>query len=289
MDDFIETKPSEEQLTKVKTLGALLDWGAEKIRNDELFDRHKSAKQRVLYALMIAVHNYSESICTLLKEGRTNTAELIWRSLFESWVNYMYVLACDDDRNAMEFMMSSDFENQKMSRLLAEFIEKPEHAAVMKKKNDSLLTTRNQTLESAKIRSAMAERQVGIDEEAQKYSPPISDLRGLKDRMIAIDKYKSKNELGYDAGSMEFEYLTTYSYASDPAHLKPLGIFRLYNFHDDGTREIHLSGDLSKIEGLVRLTYVIYLTFISEFAKEFAVATEQDLEPFNSEFERLAE
>lgn len=274
MEDFIESRPTDGQLAEVQKLAELTNWGAGKIINSKLLYQDKPPKLRVLYCLMIAVHNYSESIFVLLREGRTNAAEVLWRSLFESWVNYMYVIACTDDRHASEFMLSSDRENQKTSKLIADFC----------KTHPSLASEKNINLDADAIKKATADRQVELDKIASEFDPPIKNLPNLKDRMIAIDRYKKKTEAKYKPGSMEFEYLTTYRYTSDPVHLNPSGIFRMYNFQDGGIREINLSGDLTKIEGLVSLTYAIYLTFIGEFVKDFDLAPESDLDAFNRIF-----
>lgn len=261
---------TEKQQKVLKELEELLEFGFTKISGIEVHLLKMRLKKGLVYFMTGAVHSYSDAILRLIREGKTAAANVILRSLIESYINLNYILLGRSELNALRFIIEDSVNRRKLGKDIKSFLEK----------NPSFETSMGRVMDDPKAWDRfIKERQDEIDFVKRKRKlKRLRNLPDLKQRAIEVDKVVGKPTL-------EWWYLTIYWLFSHYSHLKARGLNAfLVKRRDASGYLFNLNGNLEDIEKIVVTTYAIYISFLMEMSKRFGVPTAVELKPYKQIF-----
>lgn len=230
-------------------------------------------RKTILISMMAAMQNYAEGILCLLKEGRTNSAELVVRSMVESFINLAYIYVGRNERNAVIFLLDDVHDRKRLGERIKKFLtDFPSY----KTSFDSMKTPEEWD-------NFIAERLKEISQIGKKYPYTLTQLPDLRQRAQAHDRIQERKHKRELKTRLEWWYLTMYWYFSTLSHL---GIRGLNTFFDvqNGQVYINASGRPEDMERIIVASYSIYYQFLRTFAKQFNLFDLKLLEKYKNTF-----
>lgn len=271
--------PKEDKL--LEQLNEILLYGERKLL--ELKLSPIKPKKYILLGTMGAVQSYTTAILRLMSSELIldKAAQVIFRSLIESYINLNYIFSDKTNSNAIKFISESEREKIDFA----------------KKHKNLWLRYPKWKLEFGNIKSAGEWDQFILDKEKiiyfleKKYKLQSSKLVSLLDRAISFDtQYKTNKKVPIEVSkrrlqrkSMEKYYLLFYKYFSQLAHLTMPGLERFIKFDfENSIILLEIYGKRSEINSIVSVTYIIYMTILAHFLKQFKMYDAQEFEKFKN-------
>jgi hypothetical protein len=266
-------KLTDLQKLQLTHLAELVNFGGTRItsRPPSLKERPRKA---LILAMMVAIHNYTESIFILLSELRTNSAEALLRPLIESTINLSFIMIGRNERNAVRFILDDNFDRKIIAEKMMLFLlNNPKYKTSL----DSMKTVDD-------WKKFINDREKEIAKIQKRYPYQLKQLPDLRARAKAYDDEiapKRKREL---KTRLEWWYLTMYWYFSGLTHLTTRGLGSFVSTDAMGNKSINLSGDPSSFERIVVTTYGIYFAFIRIYGLRYKIFTKDELKHFQKNY-----
>jgi len=217
-----------------------------------------------------AIHNYTESIYILCKNSRPHSATVLMRSVFEAFINVLYLTNTNSNLKIAKYTIS-DFEERikvinQFKRFVAKYPDWENKYQMTNLKNLDSLIDRNKKHKEAIERGNKFYKTTTIE----------SDLRK---RAEAYDKKVKGN------GVWEFNYILIYKYFSTYTHLTVTGIENFVKQEDDKTLF-----DIGQSEGVKEhliTTYSIYIALLYNIKKRKFIPGNIDLNKFIRQLKQM--
>ena len=249
----IEKNSRPEQF--VTQLEELLDFGSKEISKVTLNLTRTTPRKSILYSMMGAIQNYASGILYLLKVSRTSCAEVLLRSLIESFIKLQFIFIGRSQKNALRFLIHDLFDRKKLAEDVIEFsIRRPDV--------DTILPQRD-------WEKFADEKKKEINYIKKKYPYQINNLPKLKELTKQIDEEKEKRTGGDLKGSMEWWYLSLYWYLSKITHMDARGLNTFITKDSYGNYMFNLLGTPEDAVRIVVATYGVYLYVLDNYLKRF--------------------
>jgi hypothetical protein len=262
-------KLTEKQDSLIKNFATILIYGNSQLSKAEMHPTKIRPKKYILFCAMAAVQSYSEAILKLMRPDNVydKASEVLLRSLVETYINLNYIFAPNNNKNAVIFIIESEKDKidfaRKHQKLWEKYPKWKLEFGTIKKSSDW-----NQFI---------LDREEIIQQVAKKYKKAIPPLPGLIDRGIFFDKnYVKKAKLSHkqavkklEGKSLEKYYILYYKHFSQLAHLTMPGLEQFMKVDEDGRTWIDIDGDQLTIDRIVPVCFVIYLTILTHFLKQF--------------------
>lgn len=246
----------DPNLTK---LCKLLDFAAEAMgaANIPSLLQQRGAKSH-LFMLIVAGHNYSESVCVLCKQGRTHAAFVLLRSLCECLIKSRY-LYCNPRLHLWELRLEAFMEKHKqlnaMKGFLASSRSTDAHRANLSL--DEVETCLNQLDHSM----------VYCERSFRKYGGQFNDrgkpvIKGALSKAEYVDKHNS--DMNAKSESLAYFYHLVYRQLSSGVHLDGRNFSDFLSWNEDGCETL-LSGNPEDVPNVARLALWLYHQLIRQF------------------------
>jgi len=241
-----EIKPTEETIKYIQYLSEILDFGTSELQTKVNSDKHSHLQNFLLFSF-IPIHNYSEAILTLCKNSRPHASNVLLRSIFEAYMNIMYVKSTDTEKRLALFAKGSFKGREKLLKRFTELSILYPHLkdkyAILEK--DNLIS--HKEFVDKHIQAIDLGNDLNEDDNYEEQ---------LLERIKQIDKEAPKDK----AGMNEFNYRTMYSLLSQYTHLSPWG---LELFIKQGSKSIiyTLGQDVGGDE-IIGQTYLFYFELL---------------------------
>lgn len=257
----------------IENLGELLIYGNENISKAEMHPFKIRPKKYILFCAMSAAQSYSEAILKLMKPENIydKAAEVLLRSLVETYINLTYVYSSKTSDNAFVFIVDS----------IKDKINFAEKHQTLWEKYPKWKLEFGTIKESSGWDKFIKEQEENITQAEKKNKKPIISLPGLVDRAIVFDtQYVKRRKSGVskriaikrlERKSLEKYYVLYYKYFSQLAHLTMPGLEQFMRIDGSGRTWIDIDGLPSSIERVVPITFVIYLSILNHFLKQFNI------------------
>ena len=249
---------SDKQKKVLKDLGELLTFGYSILASTEIKISQR-LKRVMLFHIMGTTQSYAEAVLKLIRPENIydKSAEVLMRSLIESFINLNYMYCGRDEKNVRNFIMDEIAEKIKFSNRYKNFLTR--HPSWTIEFGHIKTITDWQAFDSNLTKQ--------IDKISKRYKQNFKSLN-LIDRAIAIDKHLESGGKLTKSNSLEYYYVTYYSYFSDVAHLGGNGLSRFFN-QDEWKFDI--DGKPEDMERVALITYQLYYVILRFFAKKFGV------------------
>jgi hypothetical protein len=258
----------------------ILKYGSQELSLSRINFRKVRAKKRLLYFMMGATQSYSKSIYKLLKPPHIfdKSAEVIFRSLFENYINMRFVFTDRSDKGAIIFAIQPYLNNIKFANQYKQIMVKYPTWNLDFNSKIKTITDWDKIISVQKNRISKIEKKYKI----------TAPLRYPKLIHLAIEHDKALQQKGMlDAStSLEFLYIYYYGYLSDPAHLNTQGIER---FLDGNAKEIKLDIDapVENITRILSISYLYYYIFLKFYLMKFGLYKKEEFAHFNKIYKTL--
>lgn len=261
----------------------LLLFGYQKISTIGLNIKKTRARKRVLYFMMGAMQNFSESILKLLGSIPIyeRPGESLLRSQFELLLNVRFIYSGRTEENARLFL----------SDLLLESISfaKKHHRLWDKYPKWDL------TFGSIKKPCDWDKFILGSLYDLQKYRERHGDnnvnkLPSLYDRTLQIDKYLKKIGTFSENNSAEKYYIYYYQFFSQATHLNMSGLQRYLRNKKDILKEpfFDIDSKPEDAERILAVSYQAYFVMLRHFLQVFNSFDSHELKFFNKYSKKIA-
>lgn len=256
---------SNKQEEFLQNFAEILEYGSSKIQSSNIKIGSIRAKKELLYFMMGATQSYSEALFKLISPPHIydKAAEIMFRSLIETFINLNYIFNCKTQNHAQIFTFDS-------------ILDKIDFA---KKYKRLMLEHPNWDLEfSSEIKVASdwdreidrMEKKIGDIEHRYKIKAP-KKIPDLKTRAKESDEYQNSKGKLKKKNSLEYYYVAFYKFFSQVTHLTASGIER-FAFIDSNKDLIFVTdGNGKDVERIVPVAYVIYFVILKFFLDEFRI------------------
>lgn len=265
---------TSEQQQYVNDLGRLLDFSRQQLSSTKIRLSKLKTRKRILFGMLIAAHNYTESIFVLLGGARTHACHGLLRSLLEIFINSRYIFTSRDFRIPARFALRGEEELlNKFEQMRKYRIEHPN------------LDTNKETITDSKLYEAATAITENIETIRKKY-PNIRQAGDLRSRTRAVDKFNFR-KFGKIESPLEWHHLALYWYFSDFQHLSVRGLDKFFKITDQGI-EVLLSGDPDNVIPICVSAYAWYLGVLDSFSHQFGMPSRRDIKPYIDKFKSYA-
>lgn len=255
-----------EQQKYVQELAEVLDFGhGELSKTNFTMDKIKT-RNRIMLAMFVAAHNYTESIYVLAKEARTHGCDVLLRALFENWINAKYIFCSTNYEKPARFILNGEYELLNTLQQLKKY------------RNDYPLRDTSQAAITDKwLNDTIKKLERNITILGQKY-PNIKRSGSVRTRSKAVDDYN------YAKGRkvvqpLEWNYLLIYKHLCETSHLTVRGLNSFIEKTTTGYN-VQLSGDANEVEKVVVSAHAWYLDTLNMFSQQFGIPTRKDIKPY---------
>lgn len=249
---------SSKKQEVINDLNEILEFGFDVISSNT-FKMDMKPKKSILLSMMGAVHSYASGILCLLREARTDAAEVLLRSLVESFINLNYVYLDRKQQNAIKFLMSDEYDRKALGKRIANYL----------KNNPDTKSESKELIDITQWKLFLKERQKSIDELIDKYPYAEKQLPGLRQRAVIVDNFNKKILKGKQLLKLEWWYLMIYWLLSTITHLTPRGLNAFFYKDAYGKDVVNVSGKPNNIQRVGVTTFIIYYSFLRLFAIKF--------------------
>lgn len=235
---------------EMEKLCKVLNFGADCLSQANIDLKKIRIRKRLLFMMVCAAHNYTESIFSLCKEDRTHSCFVLIRSLVENRINAKALFASNSLDGVYGYILYSYEEHKKML---------------------------NRQLDLKKVLPA-AQIQVNIPDgelvkaikqvdryinKIKKRCPRMLDCKNLYTRSDAIDKYNTMK--GASSASLRWEYDSIYRLYCEPTHLTLKGLMKFVSVDQSGCSEVFLSGNSKDLVLIVQHAFYLYVDVLKMF------------------------
>lgn len=246
-------KLSDDDQQSLEKLALLINSVKNDFTDREIHLDKLNPKQTLLVAMFSAVNSYVEAIFELCKQGRTEAAIVIMRSLIEAYVNSNYILSYPSNKNLYLFAMEDSYYRRSLVDILNDFF-----ARYPQRDRQEL------TVEQLKKMRAIPEKELRDYEENlnmhfEKKKDFDRAFGTLLDRAKEVDQRQKKRQKK-SAGAIENVYILVYKYFSEYAHLSMRGIQHFWIKDSDGNTLI-IDRNPDNIDLVLRTVFIMYLYF----------------------------
>lgn len=252
----------------------ILYYGNHKIDTVRLERLKVRLKKHVLYFMMCAVQSYSESIHKLISPPRIydKAAEVLMRSLVETFINLNYINACKTQKNALIFIVDSINERIDFAHKYKSFMSKYPNW------NIPFGTIKNPNDWDGFIKQKEKEISDGQKKFKVKLPKKLPDVRA---RAVIFDEYLKSHKKLTRRKSLEYYYVAYYKYFSQIAHLTMPGLER-FLAEDNNGLHLNIDGKPEDIDRVARVSYQLYFVVLRFFLKQFAVYDKSEFVEFEN-------
>lgn len=246
-------KLSDDDQQSLEKLALLINSVKNDFTDREIHLDKLNPKQTLLVAMFSAVNSYVEAIFELCKQGRTEAAIVIMRSLIEAYVNSNYILSYPSNKNLYLFAMEDSYYRRSLVDILNDFF-----ARYPQRDRQEL------TVEQLKKMRAIPEKELRDYEENlnmhfEKKKDFDRAFGTLLDRAKEVDQRQKKRQKK-SAGAIENVYILVYKYFSEYAHLSMRGIQHFWIKDSDGNTLI-IDRNPDNIDLVLPTVFIMYLYF----------------------------
>lgn len=212
-----------------------------------------SIKQQLLYLNFVVVNSYSEAIFKLCIDFRPLPANVILRSLVESFINTAYVLTHNSNKRALLFTLEDSFYRKGLATEVITFLKKyPQF-----EKGEFNSQSFGKALINIQREIDFYKSRYNLDYKNRKDF--VKDYPALIDRAKAVDNRINKPDF-------EHIYTLVYRYLSEFGHLSMRGLNNFVIKDLNGNFEM-IASQHNDISVVISMTYTIYLYFVDQLKK----------------------
>lgn len=229
-----------------------------------------STRNQVLLMIFAAGTNHVKSVNLLLGRARTASAEIILRSLFESFVNMKFIFL-NEAENAHKYILDADLAVKEQARKMLKYRKKNPH------RSDQV-----GNLTDMRLHEMIHKRQEMIGQYVVKHSLSVKNREGLPSvfkRLVAIDDSGTDS----DGDSFQWMYLTAYWLLSEQAHVSYAALKEFVGTNDDNSRvAFMLDGTKGGFDRVSDVTYALYVDMLTIVNANFQVVEEEKMSVLTS-------
>jgi len=255
-----------EKYDNLNQLCNLLNFGADCLQKANIDYKKIKVRKRLFLQMVVAAHNYTESIFSLCKENRTHVCFVLLRSLVENRINAKSLFACEGMDGVYLFQIDGYEEQKKMlERLLVLNKTIPTHQLQFKISDED-------------IRKSMKtiEKNIKHVERKTKNKTGPKDLFNL---CLAIDKFNiNKNK---PSASLLSEYESIFRHLCSHSHLTIKGLDEFISTKQ-GILEFFLSGNPEDRGVIVAHSLYLYQDILKMFLIQFKIPLLKSLKNLSS-------
>lgn len=242
------------KIITLSDLADLLNFGAHCLEKQNVRVLKLRGARKVLFGLMVAVHNFVESIFSLCRESRTQACEALLRTLCDGLINVKFLYCAPRKHCHVIFLDALTEKKKQLNHGLAFLKQNPQYATEAKLDTKDILRSLKQVEQSEKA------TQNKIDQY------PGKVISGTLERAKFVDSHnKTKNKKSYP---LEWIYALIFRTLSAPTHLNFLN-FPSYFKIEGNEIVVLLSCDPAKLPDILSLTSYIYKNILATFLGVF--------------------
>lgn len=265
-ESIVLTVNQKKLLEELKTI---LDFGTIQIIKVDPRKKFRPRK-RLLYTFMVSTHNYAEGIHCLLKEARTQSSEVLLRSLIESTINLAFVFIGRNESHAVRFLLEDEHDRKALGSKLSRFLNKYPY----------LINTNNDMFNPTHWTTFMNNRDIEINKISRKYRYSLGRLPDLRQRAVSVDSWE-ENKIGKSLPvRLEWVYLTMYWLFSLSTHLVARAENSFFDIDTSGNVTIDLSGRPEDVAKVSMTAYSIYYNALRIYGTKFGLFKIRDIKKF---------
>lgn len=234
--------------TELLRLAKILDFGASCLAHQKNYLRRMTIRKSTLLGMVVAAHNYTESIYSLCKEGQSQACFVLLRSLIENRINAKFLFASSNSEHAYALLKDALINKEKQLN----------HAIEYFKKNSPEIPN---TFSIEDLQESLKQIMTQIGKIKQE------SVIGIVNRAIEVDKYNK--DKGLKSASLEWEYILIYRNLCTLSHLDLLGLPDFFNLDSKGIIEAFLSGNSDEIEVILQMAHDLYVDILKMFRLKF--------------------
>jgi hypothetical protein len=250
----IEIEGMNHSMTKLSSLGSLLDFGARCMGQQNINIPRLRGVNKVFFPMFVAAHSYTEGIFCLCQENRSPPSTALLRPLCENLINARF-LFCNRRKHTHVFYLDGLLERKKQL----------EHALRFLKHNPHRVAETNVSIKDVeKTLKKIATQEKKVRASIEKFSGVlILDTQG---RAHHVDKHNTNKQI--KSISLEWLYILLFRNLSASTHINFLN-FRRYFKKEGSEIVVFLSGNSDETEGVVALADYFYKELLGTFLKLF--------------------
>ncbi len=241
-------------MTKLSSLGKLLDFGADCIKRQNIKVLRLKGAKRIFFPMLVAAHNYTEAIFALCKENRTPPSSSLLRSLCENYINAKFLL-CNKRKHAHVIYLDGLIEKKKQLNDTQAFLKKNPHRAA---------ETGLSTNEVDKALKKVAAREKKVRTKIDTFLGNL--ILGTQGRAKHADEYNTNKHA--KSASLEWIYILIFRTLSSATHINFLEFTRYFKLEAQEI-VIFLSGNSDETPIIVALANYLYKEILGTFLKVF--------------------
>lgn len=262
-------------------LQEILTYGYCKLSSVGLDYKKVRTKKQILFFMMGAVQSYSEAILKLASPPNSydKAAEVLLRSLIETFINLNYIYASRSQQKAMIFMTYSAEERIDFA---------------IKYKN-LMIKHPSWNLDFGNIKNIqdwdafIVEKQKEVKYIERYFKKKLSNkFPDLRPRAEQADSYLRKKNKLTQKNSLEKYYVLFYKYFSQISHLTMPGLERFFSYDSNGLPKLSVDSKQDDVDSVASITFIIYFVFINHFMKEFKIYDAQEFQYFKRKSNELS-
>lgn len=242
----------------------LLNFGADCLQNANIDYKKIKIRKRLFLQMVVAAHNYTESIFSLCKENRTHSCFVLLRSLVENRINAKSLFASEGMDGVYLFQIDGYEEQKKMlERLLILNKTVPSHQLQFKISDKDLMRS---------IKN--------IDNNIKHVERKTKNKKGPKDLFnlcLATDKFNANRNKS--SASLLSEYESIFRHLCSHSHLTIKGLDEFISIKQ-GVLEFFLSGNPEDLDVIVLHSIYLYQDIIKMFLIQFKIPFLRKLKNF---------
>lgn len=268
--------PKENSESEIKlddylnNLDNLLSFGNALVTSKRVNQGKIRAKKILLFSMFGIVQRISDGILCLLRQSRIGSAEILLRTILETYINLRYIYAVNNQKNAIKFLLEDTYENIEYGNRMIDFIKHCEENDINIK---GMLSDHNWQ----GFLDIKNDELVYLRKKYKRYGN--KRLPDLRERASIVDREFKKQKGFYSSNSLEWWYLQLYPYFSDLIHANARGLNNLYEKDENGEYFIDITGEKKLNDGLIRIsvtTYILYLDFLEIYVSQFGIKKPKD-------------
>lgn len=257
---------TQDNLKKLEVLAEMINTGSDEFLSEIELDK-LSLKQELLYINFAVVNSYSEAIFKLCSDLRPFPANVLLRSIIESFINTAYILTHNSDKRALLFSLDDSYYRKGLGNEIITFLKKyPKF-----QKENFNIEIFEQGLNKIDEEIEMYKSKFGLvfsnKKEFERAYPSLIERAKAVDRRIGKPNF-------------EHTYILVYRYLSEFGHLSMRGLDHFIKRDSGGNHEI-LASQHSDVDPVISMTYTIYLFFLDQLKKRKLLRKDFPLGKFN--------
>lgn len=262
--DKLLLKPNDQ--SKLNALAEIINEVSNEFTAKRIID-NLTIKQQLLYLNFVVINSYSEAIFKLCVDFRPLPANVILRSLVESFINTAYILTHNSNKRALLFTLEDSFYRKGLASEVVNFLKKyPQF-----EKGE---------FSSESFQKALVKIQSEIDFYKTKYNLSYSNKKEFeKDYPRLIDRAKAVDRR-IRRPDFEHIYTLVYRYLSEFGHLSMRGLNNFVHTDTNGNFEM-LASQHNDIGVVISMTYTIYLYFVDQLKKKKLIHQSFNIKKFD--------